>query len=94
MSRPTLQYASLDQLELTREVASHNWLAGSTGQCYGRGGAAELLNPPKVCMLSMDGDTVCGDSSKVAFLDGASTILGVPPTKVCMASAGAQWKKQ
>lgn len=86
MSKPTtLQYASLDQLELTREVASHDWLAGSTGKCYVKGG----VNPSKVCMQTMDGDTVCGDSSKVAFLDGASQILGVAPAKVCTAD---YWK--
>jgi hypothetical protein len=83
MSRPTLQYASLDQLELTREVASHDWLAGSTGKCYLKGNAESGLNPAKMCMVALDGEVVCGDTSKVAFMDGASHILGVPATKVC-----------
>jgi hypothetical protein len=85
MSRPTLQYASIDQFELTREVAGYDWLAGSVGKCYVNSG--DLLNPSKVCMQTMTGEKVCADSSQVAFLDGASQILGVAPTKVC------GWKK-
>ena len=86
MSKPTLQYASIDQLELTREVAGYDWLAGSVGKCYLKQGYENPLNPPKVCMQTMSGETVCGETSKIAFLDGASQILGVAPAKVCSKS--------
>lgn len=79
----SLPYASLQQLELTREVAHVDLHAGSAGRCYARGPATQAAQEGRVCMMSMDGDAVCAEVSKVAFLDGASHILGVQQKKVC-----------